>query len=182
VGWILFEQKHGLPRLNFLTGAITGHAWAANLGWISLATPDSKLATIALALTDSDDDGIDDAWEKLYFSGSLTAANRFSDADGDSVTDLEEFRAGTNPKDPASRFRIVSHTINLVAGTATVEFTSSPNRIYRIETAATPAGAWSIAAPGWFAPSGGTTTTHGVTLPGGPAGFLRGAVRRPLEP
>ena len=38
VGWITFEQGHGKPALNLLTGTLSGFAYSANLGWIVLDT------------------------------------------------------------------------------------------------------------------------------------------------
>lgn len=46
---------------------------------------------------DSDDDLIVDVWELQHFD-NLTTADANSDWDGDGLTDLEEFRNGTDPK------------------------------------------------------------------------------------
>jgi hypothetical protein len=156
--------------------------WSANLGWIALATLSSDLATTSLTRTDSDEDGISDEWEMKHFSGSLAVATASSDADGDSASDLMEYLAGTHPKDPTSYFRIVNHSINFSAGTANIEFTSRPNRLYRIDSVTDLAGVWTVATSGWFTPSSGATTSRGIPLPGGSAGFFRAVVRQPLEP
>lgn len=48
-------------------------------------------------LTDSDNDGLPDAWEMLYFH-NLTSATGAMDSDGDGISNAAEYRAGTNPK------------------------------------------------------------------------------------
>ncbi|HXF10416.1 MAG TPA: hypothetical protein VN625_06490, partial [Desulfuromonadaceae bacterium] len=55
------------------------------------------------AATDSDGDGMDDAWETNYF-GTL-ARDGTGDFDGDGASDLFEFLTGTDPTDPASLFK-----------------------------------------------------------------------------
>jgi hypothetical protein len=58
----------------------------------------------------SDDDGIPDWWRLAYFDRATGGASDLSrgsdDADGDGATNYEEFRAGTNPLDASSVFRI----------------------------------------------------------------------------
>ena len=49
---------------------------------------------------DSDSDGLPDIWEKTYASGSLTLMNSLTDMDHDGLSDLLEFRAGSNPTLP----------------------------------------------------------------------------------
>ena len=45
---------------------------------------------------DSDTDGLPDSWEKFYFGG-LTARNALSDSDGDGLTDAYELSIGSDP-------------------------------------------------------------------------------------
>ncbi len=51
---------------------------------------------------DLDEDGLPDAWEKMYGLDPNNGADANQDADGDMFTNLEEFQAKTNPKDPES--------------------------------------------------------------------------------
>ncbi|MDD5502418.1 MAG: fibronectin type III domain-containing protein [Candidatus Thermoplasmatota archaeon] len=53
------------------------------------------------AAEDSDHDGLPDAWEKKYF-GNLTYGPN-DDPDGDGYTNLQEYNAGSDPTDSASR-------------------------------------------------------------------------------
>lgn len=54
--------------------------------------------------TDSDFDGLPDWWEQAYFNGTGPGAD--DDSDGDGVSNINEFRAATNPSDPDSVFRV----------------------------------------------------------------------------
>jgi len=47
---------------------------------------------------DTDGDGIADGWERQYFGGLNIAG--YGDADGDGLTDIEEFKLGTDPLTP----------------------------------------------------------------------------------
>ena len=51
------------------------------------------------ASTDSDNDGLPDSWENLYF-GSPTAADPAANPDHDGLTNLQEFQRGTHPVNP----------------------------------------------------------------------------------
>ena len=58
-------------------------------------------APLPVSLRDQDGDGMADAWETAY---NLTDPN--ADADQDGLTNYEEFRAGTNPRDEDDRLRL----------------------------------------------------------------------------
>jgi len=68
---------------------------------------DNVLVTLAAnelnLQTDTDADGIDDAWEMAYF-GNLNTADTVSNNDGDNLSDLEEYHVGSSPNDRKSRF------------------------------------------------------------------------------
>ncbi len=80
---------------------------------------------------DADNDGMPDAWERLYL-GAITARPQ-DDDDGDGLTNLDEFHAGTNPADPSSIAMIESV---LVRGTdVLIRFSSVRGKAYRLERA-----------------------------------------------
>jgi hypothetical protein len=74
--------------------------WAGALGAVLTAGP-------ALAAVDGDGDGMRDDWEVAYF-GSTNAArgSASADFDGDGLSNLSEYRAGTNPTNAQSRLAI----------------------------------------------------------------------------
>ncbi|HUR46011.1 MAG TPA: hypothetical protein VMZ27_09075 [Candidatus Saccharimonadales bacterium] len=79
---------------------------------------------------DSDGDGVDDDWELAYF-GNLSRDGS-GDFDGDGQTDLQEFRAGTDPTNQGS----VLHAMTLSgAGSSAVNviWNSSPGKTYKIQ-------------------------------------------------
>ena len=58
-----------------------------------------------VSTTDSEPDGLPDAYEIATWT-NLTSATGAGDSDGDGMTNAQEFRAGTNPRDPLSLFRL----------------------------------------------------------------------------
>ena len=85
------------------------------------------------ALVDSDNDGLADAWEMQHF-GSLSASPD-GDPDGDGVNNRNEYRAGTNPNDAASRFELVE--IAKVDNGIAIRWSSQPDRTYRVRRSST---------------------------------------------
>ena len=62
-------------------------------------------------LEDTDNDGLTDDWELRYF-GSTAITDGHADPDSDGHTDLEEFRAGTDPTNPLSKLSLRSITLD----------------------------------------------------------------------
>jgi len=90
--------------------------------------------------TDSDGDGMDDAWELTWFTD--LSHDGSADTDGDGLSDLAEFRAGTVPTDPNSVFygELVGPPGN---GQVLVQWSSVPGRVYRLQFKNTLAdGSW----------------------------------------
>jgi len=116
---------------------------------------------------DRDGDGVDDAWELANF-GNLDSANGTTNADGDSMSDLEESKAGTDPVDPASFLGIInlslqtgSPTFEIRAGTIPCDLQYSPSLL---------PGSWVTISSGHS--SGSYTETEPVRL-ASPGGFYR---------
>jgi hypothetical protein len=181
VGWILFEQTRGQPKLDFLSGKFTGYAYSANLGWIVLDTTASDLVTTTLGSQDVDGDGIGDAYEMAH-CGTLTLMNATTDSDGDGTSDASEYAANTNPTDPADFLRITAHQYNPGFTTAMLTFTSRPSRLYTIEHDADLAAPWTPSGLGTIVPDAGATTYRSFAAPGGPHRFFRVVAHKPLQP
>ncbi len=58
--------------------------------------------TIVKVEVDTDHDGLPNDWEKKYGLNPADPADAAKDSDGDGFTNLEEFQAKTDPKDPKS--------------------------------------------------------------------------------
>jgi len=79
---------------------------------------------------DTDGDNMDDDWEMAYF-GTL-ARDGTGDFDGDGQTDLDEFRAGTDPTNSGSVLRALRLTA-LNGGGARLIWVATPGKTYRVQ-------------------------------------------------
>jgi hypothetical protein len=75
---------------------------------------------------DADGNGINDDWEVQYFGHIGIDPN--ADPDGDGLSNLQEFLAGTDPTDSSSSLRITSIVTN--GPDIVISFTTSSNRAY----------------------------------------------------
>jgi len=85
---------------------------------------------VAQATDDADGDGLPDAWEILYF-GSIQNASPTDDPDGDRMTNLQEWLAGTVPTNALSRFQF-STVVRQPDGRAVLSWPSVDGRTYSL--------------------------------------------------
>jgi hypothetical protein len=122
----LHGYSETLNRLRFSIQDLEG-----NVGW-------SPVYTLRVVMLDTDGDGMDDDWERAWFNG--LAQNATSDFDADGASDRDEFRAGTNPKDSHSQFRILRVRTS-AANTVEIRWSAVAGRIYRVLSALSVSGA-----------------------------------------
>jgi len=136
--------------------------------------------TIA-AGSDTDHNGLPDAWEIQYFGHTGVDAN--ADPDGDGLSNLQEYRAGTNPRDPSSTLAITALRLNPDGASASLTWQSAPTRCYYIEQRLdlSAGSAWSDSGLGLIVPDG-LTTTRTFTQTNASTGFYRVQTIRPLAP
>jgi hypothetical protein len=82
--------------------------------------------------TDADGDGLPDSWEERYFGSTNSSEGAASaDPDGDGLTNLEEFRAGSDPLHPESASRILS--VQMVGNDVQLFFAAVQGKAYQLE-------------------------------------------------
>jgi hypothetical protein len=82
--------------------------------------------------SDSDGDGMPDWWENLYNFDPFNSGDANLDSDGDGLTNLQEFMAGTNPRSAQSVLRFTSITTGANGANVTLTFTAASNQTYSI--------------------------------------------------
>jgi hypothetical protein len=87
-------------------------------------------AASVVVLADSDRDGIPDTWESAYELDPNLATDAEDDPDRDTMSNREEYIAGTNPKDDTSYLQVEEV---LPGNSATISFQAVSNRTYTVE-------------------------------------------------
>jgi hypothetical protein len=81
-------------------------------------------------LADTDGDGMPDDWENQYGFNRANAADANQDADGDGMTNLQEYLAGTHPKQAGSLLRV--NATRTGSGGVLLSFTAVAGRSYSV--------------------------------------------------
>ncbi len=123
----------------------------------------SAVATLAVGVLDSDNDGIPDWWMLQYFGHptgqSLDNSLANQDADGDGLSNLQEYWAGTSPVDAASALRLV--IVSSTSGpSVTLSFQAMSNHAYIVQLREGLGGPWTN-----FATVQPANLTRAIALP-----------------
>lgn len=100
---------------------------------------------------DINHNGISDAWELAFFGNTSTRRTSTTDSDGDGLTDLAEFLAGTDPLLPRPAFKLTATLPN--PQIIRLEWPTTAGNLYRIQSS-TNAQSWLNATPWTEATSG----------------------------
>jgi hypothetical protein len=99
--------------------------------WVDPNPPDNDGDGIGdLVDPDDDNDGMPDAWEAANGLNPLSAGDAGQDADGDGMTNLEEYVAGTNPRDGESKLE--TRNLKLEGGEFQLSFLTATGRLYGV--------------------------------------------------
>ncbi|MFP6873885.1 MAG: lamin tail domain-containing protein [Verrucomicrobiales bacterium] len=120
------------------SGLISGTPAASGNSGVTLsATNAGGSGTLALnidVLADGDGDGMPDIWELVNGLNPVTSEDAALDNDRDTLSNLGEFLAGTDPQDPGSLFRIKPFSRSPVAGQLLLSWKSVAGKRYRVLT------------------------------------------------
>ena len=136
VGWINFEST-GAPTVDLYTGNLSGYVWSANCGWISLSNATAYVQTDSIQKGALAPNGLPIAWLLTYFG--TTNINASADPDGDGMSNLQEYLAGTDPTDEDDYLRITSFNRGSPGDPTEVDivWANEPSRFYAIEACTT---------------------------------------------
>jgi hypothetical protein len=104
----------------------------SSTGW-NIDTVQVSSTSYACATIDSDGDGIPDGWESFYGLNPNDLGDANQDLDGDGMTNLQEYVAGTDPTNASSVLKISSISSDPLSGAASFSFPSVNGKLYRIE-------------------------------------------------
>ncbi|MCB1123988.1 MAG: endonuclease/exonuclease/phosphatase family protein, partial [Verrucomicrobiae bacterium] len=82
------------------------------------------------AFVDEDENGLPDFWEKVAL-GEIDTTTASEDLDFDGATNLEEYYAGTDPKDKTSQFRVLQYSLS--ASEVSIHWSTVSQRKYRLQ-------------------------------------------------
>lgn len=115
-------------------------------------------------------DGMPDSWMQQHFGSTVPSGNTVAtaDFDGDGISNIDEYRSGTNPKDATSKLTFLPPASQQQA----ISFLSQTNDLYLLEVS-TNLTVWTNAAVPVIASGTNTTVTNFTNVDGDRLGFFR---------
>jgi hypothetical protein len=169
-----FDFRNGVATNALNSFLIVDNAAAGNPVYIDNIFVDANAANLAipsgatkpgLGGSDSDNDGLPDAWENTYFSGLSQGAA--DDYEGDGTDNLAEFRLGLIPNSGASRFAATR------GSGGSIQWPSVTGVTFKIERSTTLAdGSWSLLEAAYPGTAGSTSYTD-LSPPAGGRAFYK---------
>ncbi|MDI9401243.1 MAG: thrombospondin type 3 repeat-containing protein [Limisphaerales bacterium] len=97
-----------------------------------VVSPVSKITTAKTWGADKNRDGLPDDWQALYFGSDKDKwPSAWEDSDGDGVSNLDEFLAGTDPTDPESALKT---SLKVTAQGVRLEWGTVPGFVYQVQS------------------------------------------------
>ncbi len=126
---------------------------------LDLAEGGTLVVNGAYGFTDTNANGISDAWEQTFLGSVSPGNNGLGDADFDGATDRAEFMSGTNPTNALSRLSLLPPQPT-ASGDLLLRWESSAGRAYQLQGSAdaefwAPLSVWQRAA----------SSSYSVTIP-----------------
>jgi T5SS/PEP-CTERM-associated repeat protein len=107
---------------------------------------------------DVDTDGLPNGWEQMYALNPLDPFDAENDSDGDQMSNLDEFLAGTNPTNAASCLQITSQTIS--NHSVNVNWKAVGGKSYVVQKSPSPSAGFTDLSPVITIPGTTETTTN----------------------
>jgi hypothetical protein len=178
IGWVNFENI-GAPKVDLRTGVLSGYAYSANCGWISLSNSFAFVKTDTIDPGLMDTNGLPIPWELLNFGHTGVDPN--ADPDGDGMSNLQEYLAGTNPNNANSDLEITAISASPGGTTVVLTWESVLTRNYYVQKCLSLGSPWLDSGLGLISPDG-SSTTRTINDANAPMRFYRVQAVRPLTP